>query len=182
MAQPSQDPASLANLHDILEPPPVPWWPPAPGWYAVAALALIVASVLTWRGWRRWRANRYRRLALLELAQLQERAEDTGREAALRTLPALVKRTALAAFPRQEVAPLSGEAWLRFLSRTGETEAFTRGAGRLLEAVAYEPSATTTLQTEEISALFQAVRLWIRHHKIPKSPSMPPERIATEPC
>ena len=40
------DPASLQNLNDIVALGPVPWWPPAPGWYFVIA---VVTGLLLWR-------------------------------------------------------------------------------------------------------------------------------------
>ena len=40
------DPASLENLRDIAVPPPVPWWPPAPGWWVLGLLALLVLIYL----------------------------------------------------------------------------------------------------------------------------------------
>ena len=45
------DPADLSNLKDIVVPPEVPLWPPAPGWWilavgCVAAGAILVAVVV----------------------------------------------------------------------------------------------------------------------------------------
>jgi Ca-activated chloride channel homolog len=90
--------------------------------------SMVLGFVLwtAWRTWKRWRAAAYRRAALAEWQQLKTRAADPmQREAALRQLPELIKRTALAAFPRESVASLSGIAWLRFLDHTGHTDAFT---------------------------------------------------------
>jgi Domain of unknown function (DUF4381) len=78
------DPTSLENLFDIVAPPPVQWWPPAPGWNVVGGMVLIVGFWGAWQGWRRWRAAAYRRVALAEWRQLKTQANDPGhREAAL---------------------------------------------------------------------------------------------------
>jgi Domain of unknown function (DUF4381) len=47
-------------------------------------------------------------------------------------LALLVRRTALAIFPRETIAPLSGAAWLDFLDRSYEGHEFSQGAGRTL--------------------------------------------------
>ena len=49
------DPASLANLRDIVEPPPVPWWPPAPGWWFLLTVLGLIAILVALRAYRRWR-------------------------------------------------------------------------------------------------------------------------------
>ena len=67
------DAGSLQNLNDIVVPGPVDWWPPAPGWYVLGAIALIVFVVLAVRQWRRWQGNRYRRQAMLELSAIREK-------------------------------------------------------------------------------------------------------------
>ena len=114
------DPASLENLVDIVEPPPVSWWPPALGWYVIG---IALGLVLLWTAWsllRRHRANRYRRVALLDWQRLHELAQEpSGRAAALEMLPELVKRVALVAYPRAEIASLSGEPWFKLLRQTG---------------------------------------------------------------
>jgi Domain of unknown function (DUF4381) len=166
------DPTSLENLHDIITPPPVPWWPPAPVWYVLGGIALVLAVWAGWRGWRRWQAAAYRRAALTELQRLKARtADDAQRGLALQELPALVKRTALAAFPRQAVASLSSTAWLEFLDHTGHTCAFTNGRGQLLPALSYDPHAASRLDAQEVEELFSVVSGGIRHHSI--APEVP---------
>ncbi len=103
------DSASLANLRDIVTPPPVPWWPPAPGWWLVLMLLALFAALMALRGWRRWRANAYRRIALRALRQADSVA----------SVAEILKRAALMAAPRTRVAALSGSAWVKWLTRTG---------------------------------------------------------------
>jgi uncharacterized protein DUF4381/uncharacterized protein DUF58 len=161
---PVTPPTSLDRLHDLVVPPAVSWWPVAPGWYVVVALVLTLGLAFAWRAWVRWRAAAYRRAALAELADLEARAADDGqREAVLRQVPPLLKRTALAAFPREAVAPLSGSAWLGFLDRTGGTDAFTRGRGQVLGALAYDPRAAR-MDAAAAGELFRVVRTWIGTH------------------
>ena len=54
------DPASLDNLRDIVEPSPVPWWPPAPGWWVLFVVAVTAAGYGLYRTCRTWRRNAYR--------------------------------------------------------------------------------------------------------------------------
>ena len=104
----NSDPASLQNLRDIVQQPPVPWWPPAPGWWIVFGLAVLGAGVLAVRAWRMWQRGAYRRAALREMESATSVAE----------IAEILKRTALVGFPRTEVAALSGSAWCQWLAET----------------------------------------------------------------
>ena len=150
------DPADLSNLRDIIVPPPVPWWPPAPGWWIVAAALLGMFAILVVRMMRHYRRNAYRRAALAELAALDP-VNDTARVLAL---SAILKRTALVAYPRAEVASLTGTAWLAFLDRTVGTDAFTTGPGTALERAAYGAP------TGEGAAIAAAARRWVKRHRV----------------
>jgi hypothetical protein len=152
------DPADLANLRDIAVPPPVPWWPPAPGWWILAAALLAAAAVLALRRLARWRADAYRRAALRELAALEAAAGSMPAGDLAASVSALLKRTALAAFPRTECASLSGAAWLDFLDRTGG--AFT-GPARLLPQLACGAPA----DAGALPAILAAARRWISMHR-----------------
>lgn len=151
------DPASLDKLHDTVVPPPVPFWPPATGWYWVMGLGTLLVLSLACKLIEHWHRNRYRRAGLLELARLETARSDPH---TLPELAALVKRVALAAFPRTDVAALSGSEWLRFLDEREGTKVFTVGPGAILESgYARQPP----LASRE---LFDAVRHWITHHKV----------------
>ena len=81
------------------------------GWYAVFGLLAVVTGWWVYGRLRRFRKNRYRRFALAELAVIEQEIQQPGKRAkALAEIPVLLKRTALAAFPRSDVAGLSGEA------------------------------------------------------------------------
>jgi hypothetical protein len=133
----------------------------------VAALVFAVVIWVAWHWWRQWRANAYRRAALVELDQLVAQSHDSARRVvALQALPELLKRTALAAFPRHEVASLSGTAWLGFLDHTGGSRDFTSGPGALITEIAYVPRYTEHLDQAQQEAVIQCVRRWIRKHHL----------------
>ena len=155
------DPASLQNLNDLAVPPPVPAWPPAPGWYLVMAIVLLLLAWALRRAWLQHRRNRYRRQALLELSRLGPAGE--GGDA--RRLPELLKRAALSAWPRPEVAALSGADWHKFLDRTATTDRFSNGAGATLDRVAYgDEEAVTNADWRELKS---AAAYWLKRHRVP---------------
>jgi hypothetical protein len=140
------DPASLDRLHDVVAPLPVPWWPPAPGWYWVLGTLMLLLVVALVRGLLSWQRNRYRREALAEWRRQETLLRDPSqRTVALAGLAELIKRTALSAFPREQVASLTGPDWLAFLDRTGSTKDFTAGPGEILEKAAYDPRTASEL-------------------------------------
>ena len=109
----------LAALRDIRVPDPPPFWPPAPGWIAIACVAIAAALAGTIVAARWWRRGRPRRDALARLRSLHAR-HDTGasdREIAIE-LSMLVRRFVLARHPREEVAGLVGERWIAWLEST----------------------------------------------------------------
>src|SRR5262249_19181416 len=113
MAEAAAQPADpLAGLIDIPLPPPVSLLPQT--WPSRIALVLLAVGLIPRVWWlvRSWRANRYRRAALAELNDIAY-APVQGQTTS--ALALLVRRTALAAFPRQEIAALTGRAWLAFL-------------------------------------------------------------------
>jgi len=152
----------LTQLKDIHLPPPVSWWPPAPGWW-LAALLLFALLGLGGRAlWRRLVRNRYRRTALATLKRLEE-ALQQGEEDPLRLLrqvAALLRQVAIARYGRAQVARLAGDDWLAFLDRTGNTDQFRTGPGRALGNMLYQ----TTLEADT-DAVCRLARRWIRRHQ-----------------
>ncbi len=144
---------TLIELLDLLEPvpepPPVSLWPQTAGWIV---LGLVIAAGVAWLVHRRhsaWRSNAYRREALREIAA-------AGNDPV--ALAAILRRTALAAYPRDRVAGLHGPAWLEFLDGTGDTTAFTDGPGKAIAIAPYAPRETEP----DIAA---PVAAWVRRHR-----------------
>ena len=137
-------PLVLRDVHEGLAPA---WWPPAPGWWILLAGGLAMAAILAGMIVARHRRNAYRRAALAAL----DRA-DAG------DISTVLKRAALAAWPRTEVASLTGADWLAFLDRTARSDAFSRGAGRDLETLAFGGTGDT-------QAVLAAARNWVRRHR-----------------
>lgn len=156
----------LDKLHEVLLPDPVSWMPQTTGWYVVLGLVLLVAAYWVCRWVRRYRANRYRRSALAALKVIEQELQRPDKRAgALAEIPLLVKWTALSAYPRRDVAGLSGEKWLGFLDKTMGGKDFTQGKGQVLAELAYAPaSRISRLPDETICGLLQLVRQWIGAH------------------
>jgi Domain of unknown function (DUF4381) len=158
-ATPQPDP--LAALVDIPLPPSVSLWPQT--WTSRITIVVLAVSLIAALWWFvRWRyANRYRRAALAELDNIERASAQARPNGTVSALAVLVRRTALAAFPREEVAALGGPAWLAFLDRHAVGHDFAQGPGRVLGSGPYQPSA---LGDDQTRALIGVVRRWIRTH------------------
>lgn len=145
----------LKQLRDIHYPPPISFWPPAIGWYFVGAILLIALGVMGYYIFRRWSQQKLKRAVLKRLLELEQ--ENNLTHAAAAELSVLLKRCALARFPRQQVAGLHGEQWLHFLDATSLTTEFTNGVGRMLVVYPYR-SSIQALPT----GLFDLIRDWVK--------------------
>lgn len=157
-AQSPQVQQLLDKMHDIQAPPPVSWWPPAPGWWVLAVLAILALAALVW--WVRHRRARsaYRRLALREAAQLR----DCAPQLLLPRVNSLLKRIALHAY-----APLGGQingafgaGWVAWLNARCKHPVITGAAAEQLAAGGYAPGAAV-----DRDALLAALNRWIQDHR-----------------
>ena len=138
LAAPAIAPDPLAGLRDWHLPDPVPWWPPAPGWWLVAGLALAVCALALHWWLRRRRQGAPARAALGELERLGAGLVADGDERRYAAaVSALLRRLALVRYPREQVAGLTGADWLAFLDRSGGGGGFLQGPGRVLAGVPY---------------------------------------------
>jgi uncharacterized protein DUF4381 len=141
----------LDKLHGFYEPSPPPWAPQTIGWYVLFVVAGLFLLWLAIHSIRRWLADRYRREALQELTSLSPNQ-----------FSALLKRTALTAWPREQVASLTGKPWLDFLNQTAHENLFVKAPGNSIEEIAVRPSAISSQDSQELRRLSAE---WIRRHR-----------------
>lgn len=139
----------LDLLQPIPEPEPISMIPVTQGWLWLALTLFVCLVWFVFAIRRRFRSNAYRRAALREL-------DAAGNDPA--RIATILRRTALVAYPRQEVVPLMGEAWLHFLNETCPGVSFDGETGAALVQAPYrgaEPDAELERQS----------RHWIRKHQ-----------------
>ena len=148
---------AIQGIEELIAPPPVSWLPVTLGWKLLAACAVALALWYGLKALRRWRGNRYRRDALRQLRELAARdCEDR-----LPAIAVLLKSTALAAWPRREVAPLSGAAWVAWLECAGAV--FSPRSRSLLAGEQYMRGAD--VNAGDIELLSSEAAAWIRNHR-----------------
>jgi len=149
--------AVTLDLRDIHAAPPPGLWPPAPGWWVLAAVLLAALVLLAVWGYRRYRAYRQKLQIMDELERLTGEYTKENNAGFVTEISTLLRRVALRRYARTRVAPLTGSAWLRFLDDTGGAGEFEKGVGRILEVGPYQPG-TDEVPAEELLAL---ARRWV---------------------
>jgi hypothetical protein len=125
-------------LRDLHLPEAVGWWPLAPGWWVIIALAVVAAAYLVRLFLRKRSRSAARRQALRQLAVLSQEFEQHGDVAAFsRAMSELLRRTMLAYAPRNDVAGLTGDEWLAWLDRDLDRPRFQGDVGRKLLELPY---------------------------------------------
>ena len=153
------NPDLLSQLRDIHAAPALPWWPPAPGWWL---LALILLVLLLWLGRRvraRYRVHQRRKQMLGWIDHLNANIDpQRDPQAYLSTLNRIFKLVALRAFPGQHCAALAGQDWADFLTANMKNSQ-SAAALNVLASGPYDPSPR--FDPETISEL---TRFWIKQH------------------
>ena len=125
-------------LRDLHLPEAIGWWPLAPGWWLLLALALVGLGFLLRLYWRNRARAAARRHALARLNELTAAFEQHRDAVAFSSeVSQLLRRTMLAYAPRAEVAGLTGDAWLAWLDKDLDQPRFQSEAGRKLLELPY---------------------------------------------
>ena len=160
----------LDQLQPLIDPPPVPWWPPAPGWWLLAVLLPLLAWGL-WRLLHNWQQrprkvtteqalDPLRQAALDELSRLSKPYDGAPAGPWLQQLNALLKRLCRNHYPDSHSHTLNGRQWLAFLDNRCPAAGLTRWM--VLVEGTYKPECR--LDDKAIAGLSQAVETWIRKH------------------
>lgn len=160
----------VAQLDPLIQPAPVSAWPPAPGWWFLAAFALTLLLLVRTRPWRRLARtpqsapdtplDPQRQIALDELAQLRKPYDGQPANQWLQQLNGLLKRLCRIRYPDDSPHTLSGRAWLAFL----DSRCPSAGLTRWMVLVEGLYRAECRLDDKAIEGLEQAVQTWIRKH------------------
>jgi hypothetical protein len=127
-------------LRDIHLPDTLSWWPPAPGyWLILAVLVLIVFAVFLLR--IRHRKQQLKRSIQSEVDRIEQAFRDSRDNAQLvKSLSILLRRVSLACFPDSGCESLTGRHWLTFLDKQlQDSDEFLHGVGQVLETAPYRP-------------------------------------------
>jgi hypothetical protein len=136
---------SLNNLRDIVMPDAPPFWPPASGFWVALAMVAAILLFVAWRLYTVRNRNAYRKAGLMLLGSA-ETAYDVS---------VVLKRVALAVFPREQVASLYGDDWAAFLHKTCPRSYF-------------KALVSSNSGAEPAEDLVDLASTWIRHHRVPK--------------
>lgn len=151
------NPAQSLQLNDIIAPPAIGFWPPAPGWWLLALLILLLPVLiwllLRWRRHRRQQREPFSQgLSRLQALQAQQPALSSALCASI--------NEALKIYCRQrypQALALSGDDWRRFLRQ--HSAVFSQEQEQLLAHGPYRPDD----QLQGNSAqLLQAARQWLQ--------------------
>lgn len=138
----------LRDIHGIQG---VPWWPPGPGWWVLAAvLAVLLFLAFRFRAKLRLRVpplpfftlGSWRADAARHLRDLRRRARTQDVKATAAELSELLRRIAMARLGRNACAGLTGLAWLEWLAGNDPKGFDWIQEGRLLLEVPYAPPFT----------------------------------------
>ena len=152
------NPQQLLQLKDIHLPSDPSIWPLAIGWWLLLVLLLMIAIWMFFIVKKAMRIRKYKRLLLVELTELENKLQNAPDKSLIAETNILLRRMALAYYPEANVASLTGRDWLNFLDQSGDTNNFSRGAGRILIDAPYRSGKLRNYNGDEFIPL---IRSWV---------------------
>ncbi|MFA5983661.1 MAG: DUF4381 domain-containing protein [Methylococcaceae bacterium] len=129
------------------------WWPPAIGWWLLLILVIFIIWILK----RLTRKTAIKSAKAILVAIQLNKAMSTSQK--LAELCVLIRRVAMHVSPRQQVASLTGAAWLAYLDNSVKHAPFSTGIGQYLGDAHYQPSQ---ISDAELGQLFGLCETWLK--------------------
>jgi hypothetical protein len=149
------NPDSIVDMLEPLRAPaPLSWWPPAPGWWVLAVLALALLLLAGRALWRFHRRGAPLRAAKAALKDLQDGTLSDSETAA--ALGILQRRLAIRIAGRERCAGLTGEAWADFLN------SLSPKGQRYFDATLAELSYRPDIDARDCADALEATQSWLR--------------------
>lgn len=157
----------LAQLADIHLPVAISYWPPAPGWWILAACLLALFAYVGKKVARSVRQRRICEHALAELercyaalARTEELDPDSLKLRFVNEFNSVMRRVALYHFPQANVASLAGVAWVDFIREKGDSSLLNEeivqalSYGRFQTKIEVDVDALNSLGQQWITSLY----------------------------
>jgi hypothetical protein len=156
-SKPVSQHAAELPIADIHIPNGVSAWPPAIGWWLLALLILLGITGMV-MGYKKYRKKwGYRNAALTLLASHKDNHIDNTH-----AVINILKRTAMTAYPEQNIRSLHGDAWITCLNQQTKERLFTGDIAAFLVLAQYQH--TDNMHTVDHPTLYKACQRWIKTH------------------
>ncbi len=159
MIMPMPDQENLLQLHDIHLPAAASWWPPAPGWWILTAISLLLLTWIVYRLGKWMKAALWRKKLLSEFNQYHARIDAMDDTTLATEISRHLRQLALTLYPASEVASLTGTDWLEFLESHSKQKGFFEIPGRYLVEAPYK-AAANQLSIAQKKQLLKLARQW----------------------
>lgn len=153
----------IHGIDEIILPAAISWWPNTIGWQLVAFLLAAFSIRHVYLKTKIWWSNRYRREVVAKLNEFKKYS-NSELVSVVEQLPFYLKTTALQAYPRDQVAQLSGHDWVDFLNDKYGSILFTEHLSEQLITVSYRPKSQWQLSDQECLNLIDTAIHWVKHH------------------
>ena len=168
----------LDELHNYHLPSAISWWSLAIGWWLVLFLILVligaIISIWLYRR-KKFAAIRYAQTELIAIKISFNKDKNIAKF--IRSVSKLLRRFALVHFPRDQIAKLTGAAWLKFLDDHGGQGQFQKEFNWLFIEIPYQKEDTLNLISNKIECadkLANLVTNWLQYHqKLPNYQKLP---------
>jgi hypothetical protein len=164
----------LPDIRDIHGLDTIPWWPPGPGWWLTALLAIALVAFLVWFV-REMLRPRWQRDANRQLRRLQMRLNLQDARTSASELSELLRRIAMARYGREKCAGLSGKEWLEWLTASDPAGFNWTRYDAILNDLPYAPK-DIEVDPFDIRLLVRATRQWVNT----AAERTPARRISTQ--
>jgi len=135
--------ALLENLRDLHLPPPINWWPLAPGWWVLGACTIFVLLFASWRAWRQHQQNKPYAHALKTLnIGFADWQQSRDSHAYTEQAACVLRQLAIHSAGRQQVSRLHGKHWVDWLELTAANTLSTESRFALADG-AYQRESST---------------------------------------
>tara|TARA_B100001059_G_scaffold129629_1_gene129582 strand:- start:983 stop:1468 length:486 start_codon:yes stop_codon:yes gene_type:complete len=151
------------DLSPVITPDTPTWWPLAWGWWAVIVTSIILIAFVFYIAKRRKNDQQPKQEALSYFTNSQSSDRLSPSEA-----QRILRQAALSYFPREKVAGLAGDDWLKFLDTQLKKPLFVEKQAQWRQSLYQDTTSMNDEQRQSQQQLVDDCETWLRKALPPK--------------